>query len=45
MAGGVGSEESLHHHCRLCAVSTPGRYSLGLGAAHRVEGSVGGQRT
>jgi hypothetical protein len=38
MAGDVGTEESQRHYYRLCAVSTLGRHSLGLGAALRVVG-------
>lgn len=41
MASDVGSEKSQCHHCRLCAASTPGRHSLGLGVAHHVAGAIG----
>jgi hypothetical protein len=44
MAGGVGGEESRHHHWRPCAMLTPGCLSLGLVVVCRIVGPVGSQR-
>jgi hypothetical protein len=41
----TGGEKLRHQHYRLCAATTHGRHSLGLGAARRVVGSVGGKCT
>jgi hypothetical protein len=42
--GDVGCEDSWRHHSRPGVMSTLGCRSLGLGTAHRIVESIGGQR-